>query len=650
MAREATVTGGREATTRQIDGDYALCVGTPIQPAPSGWKWHRLADIARLESGHTPSRHHPEYWGGDIHWISLRDAKVHHGSIINTTAETTNPIGIANSSARVLPAGTVCLSRTASVGYVVVMARPMATSQDFVNWTCSAELEPRFLQYLFIAERAALRRFSAGAVHPTIYYPEVKAFHVCLPPVAEQKRILEILDTTFAGIDQLITITAKNLGNAQDLFQRYLDNSFDGLRSGTPRIMLEDVLSVQPRNGWSPPAENHSASGTPVLTLSSVTGFHFRPDKVKYSSAATEPQAHYWVHKGDLLMSRSNTPNLVGQVAIVSEFGAPTIYPDLIMRMRSEPSKALTEFLYYQLRTTRLRKEIVARAKGANPTMVKISKTDVQTLQLRLPSLAEQKALVKNIDLMSGQCERVASLARRKLSALNDLKASILNVAFSGELAHRLRFIPPAVAVKAQTTSAEFGAKVLLLAHHRHVEMRKEKTFGRVKAQKLLHLVESIGGFDLGRMPIKDAAGPNDSAHQRRIESWAKENKLFEFVKRGAGYEFRKLQKYEAHKRSVLDELEPHRERLGKVIDLLLPMNSQEAELIATVHAAWSNLLLDGSEPSDETIVKSAREEWHPAKLKIPRAKFVDALRKIKRLKLVPDGSAKRVCGQERLL
>src|SRR5262249_8324972 len=149
--------------------------------APKGWKWAPLAELARLESGHTPSRRHPEYWGGTIPWIGIADAKANHGGRIQHTFEYTNEIGIANSSARILPENTVCLSRTASVGYVVVMGRPMATSQDFVNWVCSKDLDPNYLKYIFVSEGKGLLRFASGSVHQTIYFPEAKAFHICYP-------------------------------------------------------------------------------------------------------------------------------------------------------------------------------------------------------------------------------------------------------------------------------------------------------------------------------------------------------------------------------------------------------------------------------------------------------------------------------------
>jgi type I restriction enzyme S subunit len=79
------------------------------------------------------------------------------------------------------------------VGYVVVMGRAMATSQDFVNWVCSPALEPDYLNYVLFGERDSLLRFASGTTHQTIYYPEAKAFHLLLPPPGEQRAIVRIL-------------------------------------------------------------------------------------------------------------------------------------------------------------------------------------------------------------------------------------------------------------------------------------------------------------------------------------------------------------------------------------------------------------------------------------------------------------------------
>ncbi|MGH8559603.1 MAG: restriction endonuclease subunit S, partial [Methylococcales bacterium] len=225
----ATKTGGRNATLRPIPGELSLAVGIPSIGARNGWTWTPLTDLARLESGHTPSRRHPEYWGGTIPWIGIQDARENHGQRITDTSQKTNELGIANSSARVLPTNTVCLSRTASVGYVVVMGRPMATSQDFVNWVCSSHLIPDFLKYLFLAEgREGLLRYASGAVHQTIYFPEAKAFHICHPETDEQIQIVRQCDEFREETQRLESIYQRKLAALDELKKSLLHQAFSG--------------------------------------------------------------------------------------------------------------------------------------------------------------------------------------------------------------------------------------------------------------------------------------------------------------------------------------------------------------------------------------------------------------------------------------
>ncbi|NMH97988.1 hypothetical protein HF526_11790 [Pseudonocardia sp. K10HN5] len=158
-----------------------------------GYEWRKLADLARMESGHTPSRSRPEYWNGGIPWVGIKDATGNHGSVIYETLQEVSQDGIDNSSARVLPTNTVCLSRTASVGYVVVMGRPMATSQDFVNWVCGPEIAPEYLKYILMVEQESIRKFSYGTTHQTLYYPDAKALHVCIPSRRDQDAVAQVL-------------------------------------------------------------------------------------------------------------------------------------------------------------------------------------------------------------------------------------------------------------------------------------------------------------------------------------------------------------------------------------------------------------------------------------------------------------------------
>ena len=181
-----------------------------------------------MESGHTPSRGHAEWWNGDVPWVTLSDARARDGRAIHDTQEHTNEAGLANSAARLLPTGTVCISRTASVGYVVVMGRPMATSQDFVNWVPTAAVAPNWLRIVFSADRESLRRFGKGSVHKTIYFPEWISVHVALPPLPEQHRIVAEVERRLSVVDELEASVAADLQRATRLRQSILTRAFSG--------------------------------------------------------------------------------------------------------------------------------------------------------------------------------------------------------------------------------------------------------------------------------------------------------------------------------------------------------------------------------------------------------------------------------------
>ena len=211
-----------------IPGHAALSVGATHSRLPQHWSWAPLVDVARLESGHTPSRRRPEWWGGDVPWVGIKDARAHHGGTIFETLQTTNEDGLANSAARLLPRNTVCLSRTASVGYVVVLARPMATSQDFVNWICTEALEPRWLQIVLLADSAALRRFGKGSTHTTVYFPEVLSLHVAVPPLAEQRAIVAEVDARLSEAADQEALIRDALQRSSILRQSILKRAFEG--------------------------------------------------------------------------------------------------------------------------------------------------------------------------------------------------------------------------------------------------------------------------------------------------------------------------------------------------------------------------------------------------------------------------------------
>jgi type I restriction enzyme S subunit len=162
---------------------------------PSHWREGLLKFVARLGSGHTPSRNHPEWWiDPTIPWITtgevaqMRSDRIEY---ITETRERVSELGMANSAATLHPAGTVVLCRTASAGYSAIMAQDMATSQDFATWTCGPLLRPRFLLLCLRAmRRDLLGRLAMGSTHKTIYMPDIESIKIPIPPVDEQDELV----------------------------------------------------------------------------------------------------------------------------------------------------------------------------------------------------------------------------------------------------------------------------------------------------------------------------------------------------------------------------------------------------------------------------------------------------------------------------
>lgn len=175
---------------------------------PDHWGVGNIRRFAVMKTGHTPSRSNPAYWVDcEIPWFTLADVwQIRDGKATYVSSETETKISaldLANSAAELLPAGTVMLSRTASVGFAGIMPVPMATSQDYWNWVCGPELLPTYLLAIFRAMAPEFKRLTMGSTHKTIYQPVAAAISVLVPPAKEQREIVDYIDERTAKIDLL---------------------------------------------------------------------------------------------------------------------------------------------------------------------------------------------------------------------------------------------------------------------------------------------------------------------------------------------------------------------------------------------------------------------------------------------------------------
>lgn len=208
-----------ETVTKGLDPN------TPMKPSgvewigevPEHWSVERVTYHAKLESGHTPSTQHPEWWIEEecvIPWLTTSDVhKFRDGKLttIYDTEEHVSKIGLNHSSARILPAGTVGLSRTASVGFSIIMGRDMASSQDFADWVPEESLDSRYLLFAFRAMTELFEQLKLGSTHKTIYMHVLKTLKIPVPSLEEQKAIAEHLEESCAKVDAILEIKRKQV-------------------------------------------------------------------------------------------------------------------------------------------------------------------------------------------------------------------------------------------------------------------------------------------------------------------------------------------------------------------------------------------------------------------------------------------------------
>ncbi len=179
--------------TQGLPGRHTEFQDTESGRMPTMWRLELLGSVAERGSGHTPDKKHPEYWGGSIKWLSLKDCSHLDRLYISDTAAKTTPLGIANSSAVEHPVGTVVLSRDAGVGKSAITTDVMAVSQHFMAWKCGPLLDNHFLYYWLQARKPEFERIAVGSTIKTIGLPYFKSLKIPVPPMPEQRAIAACL-------------------------------------------------------------------------------------------------------------------------------------------------------------------------------------------------------------------------------------------------------------------------------------------------------------------------------------------------------------------------------------------------------------------------------------------------------------------------
>lgn len=302
--------------------------------------------------------------------------------------------------------------------------------------TPKSALLPRYLFYLMTSEayKVFIGELSDGTNINNLKFDDLKHFAVPYPPIAEQRRIVALLDEALWGITTTKVNTEENLHNALALFESHLQSLFTQRGKGWLEKPLSELCDI--KHGYAFEGEFFSNQGEYVLltpgNFYERGGYRDRGEKQKYYTG--EIPRDYVLNGGDLLVAMTEqAAGLLGSPILVPEYDK-FLHNQRLGLVNAKPGVPWTnEFFFHVFNTQAVRKAVHASASGVKVRHT--SPTKIGEVVVSFPtSLKEQKAIVAVLADLREETQRLATLYERKLVALEALKKSLLRAAFSGEL------------------------------------------------------------------------------------------------------------------------------------------------------------------------------------------------------------------------
>ncbi|WP_233279920.1 restriction endonuclease subunit S [Halomonas lysinitropha] len=323
---------------------------------------------------------------------------------------------------------------------ISIASSELTVNQDIKAIIPSRRISSSFLYYFLISQESLLlEKVTRGATVHRLQTEVLKGLRIPLLDLDEQKRLVAILDEAFEGIDTVIANIEKNLGNARELFESSVVHHVfgDPDAKGWGRSKVEELALPKKgaiRTGPFGSQLLHSEfvdEGIAVLGIDNAVDNEFAWRKSRFiSEKKYEEMKRYTVKPGDVIITIMGT---CGRCAIVPDDIPTAINTKHLCCITLDQERCLPEFLHsYFLYHPMAREYLEKHAKGS--IMAGLNMGIIKSLPVRLPDLSEQSRIAAEIDNLRNEAQRLEAIYQQKLTALAELKQSLLQKAFSGEL------------------------------------------------------------------------------------------------------------------------------------------------------------------------------------------------------------------------
>jgi len=396
---------------------------------PLNWTAAKLADIATIQGGGTPSRAEPSYFGGELPWVTPTDlAPIGKIATLGDVAESLTVTGLQNSSAKLIPAGSVLFSSRASIGKIAVTDRDCATNQGFINLTPKADIVcPWFLAYLLGRYTSDLTQLAGKTTFLEIPRGKFKDFEVATPPLPEQRRIVARIRECLERVEEIERHAIEVERESLALLPALLNERFAEIRSSAAQRSLEDVTEI--RGGGSLPKGSPTDEGATCALLVKVGDMNSDGNE-RTIRVSREYLPREQAGRGVIDMGAVVFPKRGGAIATNKKrlLGRPALLDPNLMAVIAKPEALSADYLYFWCQTLDL-------AKLSNGGVIpQLNRKDLAPLQIPVPPLDQQARVVEDLMRAETYCAQLRAEFSEAVVERRQLREAVLRKAFAGEL------------------------------------------------------------------------------------------------------------------------------------------------------------------------------------------------------------------------
>jgi type I restriction enzyme S subunit len=569
---------------------------------PAQWDLIRLKFLVDFTGGGTPSKDNLEYWNGEIPWVSPKDMKA--GRVTETQNQIT-PQAVDESSTRLVEPGSVLIVvRSGILKHTIPVATnevEVALNQDLKAVTPREGLHSRYLTYLIKGRNDTLRLkwTKSGTTVESLEQERISNTQIPVPSFGEQRTIADYLDRETERIDALIEkkeqlidlLEEKRTALISRVVTQGLDRDVEMQDSGVEwlgkipagwDVIKLRWLTENIEQGWSPNAEEREAPEDEwgVITLSAVKNGGFYSEEHKTLPDETEPKPKYEIQPGDFLLTRANTPELVGDVCLVRETREKLLMSDLVYRLVLREDLVDGRYLMYWMISRSGRHQVERSARGSSKSMVKVSQGHIKSWIAALPPLVEQRQIADYLDEKTDQLDTLVQKIEDS-GQLKEYRTALISAAVTGQI--EVREEPGTPDVKEAGT---WERMILTMELIRRMRAAQHQSLGRTLLAKMLYLIQhhvqvTGMGFDYKR---KDY-GPYASELRYKVENALQDQGWIQVS------EDRKRVHYELLERADDETVQAYfegswgdvEEQIDEIVSYFHQFDAERAEIVSTL-------------------------------------------------------------------